>query len=384
LNTNYDYIIAGMGCAGLSLAVGLSEAGLTKNKKILLVDREIKNRNDRTWCFWETEPGFFEDIVFRSWNKAWFNSNDISALLDLGPYKYKMIRGIDFFDHCMKRISTDPAFEIKYGEVKDIYTEEFMAFLLLDEEEFGAPILFNSIILKDIKKKSKHYKLLQHFKGWVIKTNEPKFESNIPILMDFRISQNHGTTFVYVMPFSPYEALVEYTLFTPDLLSPEEYNLGLTNYITQFLGITDWQVTEEEFGIIPMTNFPFPKVNGRIRNIGTAGGMTKSSSGYTFRFIQKDVEQIINTLKKNQDVLEKNTNNSRFNWYDSVLLNVLTHNKMPGADIFSCLFQKNKPETLLKFLDNETDFSEELHILASLPKLLFSKAGIQEGLKLLR
>ena len=373
-----------MGCARLSLAVRLSEAGLTKDKKILLVDREIKNRNDRTWCFWETQPGFFEDIVFRSWNKAWFNSNDLTELLDLAPYKYKMIRGIDFFDHCMKRISADPAFDIKYGEVKDIYTEEFMAFLLLDEEEFGAPILFNSIILKDIKKKSKHYNLLQHFKGWVIKTNEPKFESNIPILMDFRISQNHGTTFVYVMPFSPHEALVEYTLFTPALLSPEEYNLGLTNYITQFLGITDWQVTEEEFGVIPMTNFPFPKVQGRIRNIGTAGGMTKSSSGYTFRFIQKDVEQIINTLKKNQDVLEKNSNNSRFNWYDSVLLNVLINNKMPGADIFSCLFQKNNPETLLKFLDNETSFNEELHILASLPKLLFSKAGIQEGLKLLR
>jgi hypothetical protein len=129
-----------MGCAGLSLAVRLSEAGLTKDKKILLVDREIKNRNDRTWCFWETQPGFFEDIVFRSWNKAWFNSNDLTELLDLAPYKYKMIRGIDFFDHCMKRISADPAFDIKYGVVKDIYTEEFMAFLLLEEEEFGAPI----------------------------------------------------------------------------------------------------------------------------------------------------------------------------------------------------------------------------------------------------
>jgi len=384
LNTNYDYIIAGMGCAGLSLAVRLSEAGLTKGKKILLVDRAVKDRNDRTWCFWETKPGFFEDIVFRSWNKAWFNSNDLSALLDLAPYHYKMIRGIDFFQHCMSRISADVAFDIKYGEVKDIYTEEFMAYLVLNEEEFGAPILFNSIVEKNLRKKSSQHHLLQHFKGWVIKTKEPVFETHHPVLMDFRTPQTYGTSFVYVMPISTQEALVEYTLFTPSLLPSNEYDEGLKSYLHQFLGTTDWEIIEEEFGVIPMTNVPFKKINGRIRNIGTAGGMTKASSGYTFRFIQKDIEQIIETIKDGADVVKKSAEFTRFNWYDSVLLNVLALKKMQGADVFSCLFQKNKPEMLLKFLDNETKFAEELRIMTTLPQWLFMKAGLQEGFNLLR
>ncbi len=61
--SSYDYIITGMGCAGLSLAVHLLRKGCLDGKKLLLIDREKKERNDRTWCFWETSPGPFEDVV---------------------------------------------------------------------------------------------------------------------------------------------------------------------------------------------------------------------------------------------------------------------------------------------------------------------------------
>src|SRR5688572_10355218 len=94
----FDYIITGAGCAGLSLLVRLIQSGNFANKKILLVDKEDKNKNDRTWCFWEKEIGFFESIVYKRWEKLWFHSDFLSRQLSLAPYTYKLIRGIDFYN----------------------------------------------------------------------------------------------------------------------------------------------------------------------------------------------------------------------------------------------------------------------------------------------
>ena len=60
------------GCASLSIIMRMIASEKFSQKKILLVDREPKIRNDRTWCFWEQEAGFFEDIVYRKWNAALF------------------------------------------------------------------------------------------------------------------------------------------------------------------------------------------------------------------------------------------------------------------------------------------------------------------------
>ena len=63
-----------MGCAGLSLAVHLIQSGKFSDKKILLIDKESKIQNDRTWCFWENENGLFQNIVYKSWEKVWIKS----------------------------------------------------------------------------------------------------------------------------------------------------------------------------------------------------------------------------------------------------------------------------------------------------------------------
>ncbi|MBL0269420.1 MAG: hypothetical protein IPP99_12345 [Chitinophagaceae bacterium] len=104
----YDYIIAGAGCAGLSLAVHLIQSGQFSDKKILIADRDRKEQNDRTWSFWETKTGIFEPIVYRSWSKTWFHSKQFSRLLDLSPATYKMIRGVDFYAYCLDLIHNNP------------------------------------------------------------------------------------------------------------------------------------------------------------------------------------------------------------------------------------------------------------------------------------
>ena len=76
---------------------------------------------------------------------------------------------------------------------------------------------------------------MQHFKGWVIESAKEVFEPEKATMMDFRVQQDFGTTFVYVLPFTKTTALVEYTLFTRQILQPDQYNNELKKYLNEFL-----------------------------------------------------------------------------------------------------------------------------------------------------
>lgn len=368
-----------MGCAGLSLAVHMIHSGKFSGKKVLLVDKQEKNLNDRTWCFWEEEPGIFESLVYKKWNKAWFHSFELSRLMDLRPYSYKLIRGIDFYTYCLDLIRSQQNFEIKIGAILGTGTEEGQAFLEMEDGKIHADYIFNSILFEQPRLAEKEYYLLQHFRGWVIETEKPVFDPGVATLMDFRVGQQEGTTFVYTMPFTPTKALVEYTLFSESVLDKSGYEEGLKDYINRLLQPGSYKILEEEGGVIPMTNHQFKTVDGRVINIGTAGGQTKASSGYTFRFIQKHSARIVNSLiKKNNPFIALPAGKKRFRFYDSTLLYILQHNQLPGEDIFTRLFKKNKPQQVLRFLDNESSIVDELKIISSLPTLPFLKAAIKQ------
>ncbi|NOT51397.1 MAG: lycopene cyclase [Chitinophagaceae bacterium] len=375
--TTYDYIIAGAGCAGLSLAVHMIHSGKFCDKKILIVDKDNKKKNDRTWCFWEQEPGIFEPIIYKQWEKVWFHGQNFSRLLELSPYHYKLIRGIDFYNYCFDLIGKQSNITIKPGEIKEIKNEEGRPAIIIDDEKIGARYIFNSILFEKPRLKRNEYFLLQHFEGWMIEAETPSFNPGEATLMDFRVGQEEGATFVYVMPFSKKEALVEYTLFSEKLLEQQQYDERLKDYIKTVLQIGSYKIKEEEFGIIPMTNHRFPVNNGNIINIGTAGGQTKASSGYTFRFIQKHSAAIVRQLISGKSPVVKQTKR-KFHFYDSVLLNILQHKKLSGEKVFSDMFKKNKPRPLLRFLDNESSLGDDLKIISSLPTWPFLKAAAKQ------
>lgn len=355
------------------------------SKQILVIDQAQKNVNDRTWCFWEQQPGMFEEIVYHKWKQIDFYSNYFSAWFDILPYEYKMIRGIDFYNHILEKAEQHNNIHFLYGKIQTLENEDDKGAVMIDDKKLYANLIFNSVLFQPVSPPAKRkYLLLQHFKGWMIETDSEIFDDRIATFMDFRIEQKHGTAFVYMLPVAKNKALVEYTLITENLLQQNEYDEGLKMYIEKFLKIKNYSIIEEEFGIIPMTNQLFSKGEERIVNIGTAGGQTKASSGFTFSFIQKHCDQIISAMLNNKDPhIISHVFNKRFNLYDSILLNILCHKKMNAAKIFTDLFKKNPPQRVLRFLNNETHFAEELKIMSSVPAKVFLPVAISELLHLL-
>ena len=382
LKDKYDYIVTGGGCAGLSFIMHVLQEPSLAQKKILLIEKEEKVSNGRTWCYWEKDAGLFEEIVYRKWSKAWFHGSGYSSLKDLGAYSYKMIRGVDFYTHCHGVIARSGRVDIERAAVTGIQNTVNGVEVSTENQVFEGQFVFNSILFEKPQIPPNCYYLLQHFKGWIIETKEPVFDPEKPTLMDFRVDQGEGTTFVYVMPFSATRALVEFTLFTPALLEQEAYDEGLRNYLRDYLKITDYSLLEEEFGVIPMTDYEFPTWYGNILHLGTAGGQTKPSSGYTFRFIQKHAAAVVRQLvETGNPFVTKPVWEKRFMWYDRVLLHMLFHKKMPGSRIFTLLFSRNPIQRIFRFLDNETSVGQELILLNTLPQWPFMKAGWKELIK---
>ncbi len=354
-------------------------SGKFADKKILLIDKDPKNKNDRTWCFWETQPGFFEDIVYRKWDTISFLSDDFSATTNINPYQYKMIRGIDFYNYCFDEIKKHPGIEILNGSLSAGYSNKEGVTINVDDKtlHLDSATVFNSIANLENKQPGE-IKLLQHFKGWIVESPKPVFDPGIASIMDFRVHQDNGTTFAYILPFSETKALVEYTLFTKTLLEQQQYDVELKKYLAEILKLENYTVSDTEFGVIPMTNRKFGFQNNGVFNIGTAGGQTKASSGYTFQFIQKQSQQIVDRLMNGQPLFTIADEPKRFRFYDNTLLHILYNNKLQGKKIFTSLFQNNKPQMVLRFLDNETSLKDELKIISSLPTWPFLKAAFKQ------
>ncbi len=357
-----------------------------RNKKILVIDQSPKTTNDRTWCFWEKEAGLFEPIVHHRWQTLQFYSSSFSKEFSISPYQYKMIRGSDLYGLVKNESAAHPNIEWRQEKVTALTTEKEQALVTTDQGQYTAEYVFNSIHFGDIlqhplgaQKNDRDVYLLQHFKGWMIETTEPVFDAAKATFMDFRISQDKGATFFYVLPTSPTTALVEYTLFTENLLAPDAYDAALKEYITTVLQIENYTVQQEEFGVIPMTNHHFPLQNGRLVFTGIAGGQAKGSSGFAFRFIQKRADAIVKALlQSGQVTLHNGWANRKFALYDSVLLQVLAKGKMPGSEIFTAIFRHNPPQRVLRFLDNESGLAEDLLIMRSVPTGVFLPVALRE------
>jgi lycopene beta-cyclase len=372
----YDYIIAGGGAAGLNLAYHLLRSPL-RDKRILIIDPDKKQANDRTWCFWTDRPTHFSSVYYRSWRKIGFRSPDYSAEYDLGNIRYNLLRGIDFYNLTHSDLKARPNIDFLYASVEQVIEAPECVLVTAGGTTYQASWLFDSRFrYPDIARQPDRYHYLQqHFLGWEIETETESFDPSLPILFDFRTPLAQDMRFIYVLPYEPRRALVEFTLFSTDLLANDAYEQALQTYIEQQLHVTHFRLLATEKASIPMTDQPFNRRAGaRILNIGTRGGRVKPSSGYAFLRIQHDSAAIVRSLDKFKHPFAIPSSPGRFRLVDSILLQILKNRPELSVRVFTDLFRKNPIQRLLRFMDESASLPETLQVMASVPQLPFMHA----------
>lgn len=371
----FDYVIVGAGAAGLMLADTLGKDPYFKEKSILLLEKSTKNQNDRTWCFWEKGQGVFDDIVTKSWPCILFKGNNFSEAFKIAPYSYKMIKGASFYQQYLSRIKTYSNVIYKQAEVQGIKDAEGHVHLITDLGNFTGRNVFSSILdFEKLLNQNKYPVLQQHFVGWFVRAEAAIFDESTATFMDFSVPQKGNTRFMYVLPFSKNEALVEYTLFSESLLEIEAYENALINYLEKDLNCTNYEILDREKGSIPMTSYRFEKQNTpQLLHIGSAGGWTKASTGYTFKNTFHKTKALVRHLKKGKS-LDTFHHRTRHWYYDLLLLDILKKKNHKGSLIFESMFKRRTPQEIFKFLDEKTTLIEELRIISACPKKDFIEA----------
>jgi lycopene beta-cyclase len=370
----YDYIIVGGGASGLMMAYRMSKDTFFDDKTILILDKEKKPLNDRTWCYWEDKNDEWNDVVTISWDTIIFKSDVYKTEQVITPYQYKMIQSKDFYLKIWNHIEQKTNFTFQSKNVTSIHQLKGEAEVITSNQVFKTKKLINSILFNnEYKKQTKYPVLQQHFVGFFIKTKEDIFDDSAATFMDFTVAQNGNTRFMYILPYKKNEALFEYTLFSEDLLKYNEYKLAIEEYL-ESKNITDYEIVDKEQGSIPMTCYNFWEQNSEnIINIGTAGGWSKASTGFTFKNTTKKTAKLIVHLKQNKS-LESFHKINKFWFYDLLLLDILQEKNHLGAVLFSDLFKRTPSKRILKFLDEETSLFEDLQVILKMPPKNFIRA----------
>ncbi|MDI5889061.1 lycopene cyclase family protein [Flavobacterium sp. LB3P48] len=381
---HYDYIFTGAGLSALMTVYKMVQSGSFTDKSILLLDENTKKTNDRTWCFWKTNDSLWEQSISKKWDSALFANENFRRDLDLQPYHYNMVKGLDFYNQVFDLLSKQENITSLPHKVLEIEESETIILVQTESESFSCSKLFNSIYNKHKADNHTKYPVLQqHFIGWFIKSEQPVFNSEQATFMDFSVEQKGNTRFMYVLPTSKTEALLEYTLFSHQHLKTEEYENEIQQYIEK-LGITNYEIVEKEQGSIPMTCYPFWKANTKnVLNIGTSGGWTKASTGYTFKNSDKKSSELVAFLQRETD-FTKFHKRTKFWFYDLLLLDILDRKNELGSHIFSSMFKKGNPSLIFKFLDEETSFIEDIQVILKCPKMLFIKAIFHVAFKAMK
>jgi lycopene beta-cyclase len=373
--THYDFIIAGAGLSGLSLALHLTSSPL-RDRSILIVDRDDKQRNDRTWSYWSDQPTLFDDLACRTWDRLHLAGLNGEMLVNLRRYRYRTIRGCDFYEHARRELSQRSNVTWRRGQVEAIDDGDAAARVIINREGVTGRWVFDSLPRAiDAPVDGRYHHLKLHFKGWEIEAARPVFDPTAATFLDFRTPQNGATRFFYVLPFDERHALIEYTLFSNMPLLPREYEQASQAYLRDVLKIGEYRLTRQESGVIPITDRPCPRHLGRrVMSIGMRGGRVKPTTGFAFTRVQSDSAAIAQSLLKDDQPFDVPEDLARYHLYDSMLLDIMEREPERIQSIFAALFTRNSIEHVLSFLDEQASLAQNIHMFAQLPQMPFMQA----------
>ncbi|MFF7361879.1 lycopene cyclase family protein [Streptomyces sp. NPDC008125] len=364
-----DVVIVGAGAAGLSLAYRLCAPGARVPLSVLLVDAPPGPLRPppRTWCFWEPPGGEFDAVVSASWQRLRVRAADGSATVAVAsPLRYKMLRSDAFTALVDRRLDSAEGFGRVELTVRAVRDAAGGGGEVVGEDARGRRTVVTGRYVFDSRPPGRmpaaRTTLLQHFTGWFVRTGRPVFEPDTADLMDFRTPQpRHGLSFAYVLPLDARSALVEYTEFSRTPLEPGAYARALDHHLREVLGASPYRVSATEHGVIPMTDGRFPSRAGRsVFRVGTAGGATRPSTGYTFSAVQRQTRSLAAALRAGEPPRTPPAYRARSLAMDAVMLRALDTGRVNGAAFFTGLFRSVPPARLLRFLDGSAPLGEEL------------------------
>lgn len=374
-------VIIGGGCAGLSLATHLCDAGVYQPIVIVEPRRLDDYFNDRTWCGFYTRHHRFGHLAKSRWSNWRFVTDRAEASHQSETSHYQQIAAGDFYADCLARLSKDSRVELLLGH--SVLTVRGKDVETIDREGrtrcLAAGHIFDSRppTGTEVIGGPDDTLLWQQFVGLEVETDHDDFDPAGVTMMDFRTPQRGEIHFVYVLPTTRRTALVEATGF---LARPGDYDTlhdDAARYVRDILGIESWRVSRREQGMIAMTTARIPgrdalaAANPHVTSIGLGGGAAKPSTGYAFAAIQEHSEKLALAVVQNRSPRSMVPGRAVSRWLDQIFLAYLARHPSRAPELFLRIAAGTKPDRFARFMMNHGTLLDDLAVVASMPKTPF-------------
>ncbi len=377
-----DAVIAGGGLSGWSLAANLADEGW-RNRRVLLVDDPQARAPAAAWGFWSKGTGRLDGAVSRSYRRVGIHAAGGSREVELGPYRYHVVRRQDLIRVARLVIEgavNRPRFQVRSGRVDSIRDDGDGAVVAVDGEQVRCRWAFDSV---SGPPRGTPVDARLAFTGWEVRTDGAVFDADRPTLFDFRTPQGASARFVYVLPTAGDRALVELTEFVPRGGRPAgdaDRGAALARYLADVLGVRGYETLRTESAVLPLRARPVPRRTGSVLAIGATAGLVKASTGYAYQRIQRDSAAIASSLVRHGHPFQVPVMPSRYRLLDAVLLNVLDHDPAQLELAFADLFRALPAELVLSFLDETTTVGTVWRIMRALRPRPYLRALIRLAL----
>jgi len=374
MHNHFDLVILGGGCAGLSLASRLSEFG-KDSPKVLIIEQRKSYSNDRTWCFWNIANPKYQSLANHAWSTFEVVNNKHSSEFDCSQHQYLMLESHRFYEDALTKIGSNSNIQLMLGE-------ELLSIPVKTEHgwhiktanfELTAKLVVDTRPPKNISHTDSV--LWQSFVGYEIETKVDYFSPEKLILMDFDHTFKQGLAFIYILPTTKNKALIEYTVFSENLMTQQQLIESLKKYIAQNIDGSLYKIVRVEHGVLPMGN----KLEARNKDpsylfAGLFAGAARPSSGYAFQRIQSWADQCARSIATKNRLYAFPTERVLQSFMDGLFLNVIKKNPSMAASLFADLFSNCDLTSVVKFMSDQASTHDYLRIIRSLPPRPFIKA----------
>ena len=351
ITTDVKIAVIGDGCAGLSLAA--QARSLPKHTLHLFSPQPNLPINDHVWGYWKMDwMEFVAPLTFKTWYKWSIRTADTEIEMQACHHPYQAIKRDTWLAHCLKN-----------AQQNGVQFHDGIS---------GITNFPNEQVFDSRHPKWRRNMMVQHFIGWEVRAEAGSFSDGTAILMDFRCDQSRGVHFIYCLPFSDREALVESTLFSPNIEQDQFYEDAISTWLSDYAEVKKFEVLRREKGAIPLGLMK--RHDPDFQGLGSNCGAIRPSSGYAFSFIQKQISTAINRVVSGKDLTFFSPHKKIDLFMDRIFLSVLRNEPHYAPKLFTALAAKLTGDEFAKFLSGEANIMLRLKVIMAMPPWPFLRA----------
>ncbi len=374
MSMKYDFAFIGAGISTTVMLMQLKKRGLLESKRVLLLDSNVFSIQNKSLCYWcNPDESIYQDfnhLIEKNWRTVRKNTSDVEKL---ESFVYCQTSAASLVSE-LKQMTSFYHFDICYEFAEVFETDENGRYMEVNGEKVHAAYWFDSRPPKYDSNNEVTPLIYQSFLGLNVKLNQP--HTMELELMDFNVPQDGYTQFMYILPTTEQEALIEFTRFGDCELHEETAHQRIVDYISTRFG--EFEIVSQEKGCIPMTQqLMIEHIADGVIELGSRAGLIKSTTGYVLKNMHAHAsfigDRISENLHSEQIKMEWNAVKKprRFHFYDGLLLSILKYKPNWGKSIFQHLTQKGSWDETFHFLDEKSTLGQEAKIFSKLPILPF-------------